>query len=250
MGVGSCADTQATIEDLIAAGESQTRVQVDRPMELHTQQRRPEAGARDRQDRLRLPQRRGRHPAHRRRRRRRHCSASNDDFTTLGSKRHIDGYELFLRQLLDTNLSGQHSCHRTNPVRESVGATSVVVSVAASGKPVFAKPPKGTRRHQEFWVRIGNATKQLHGDDMVEYHEQPLGLTNFGRLVKGSSKHDTAMAPPGMHAASAYAYAFPVETPRDQHGHLKNEMADRVVDKISRYAPNFKDIRIRVAVTA
>ena len=52
------------------------------------------------------------------------------------------------------------------------------------------------------------------------------------------SVHDPSMAPPGMHAASAYA-RFPVETPRDQHGHLKNEMADRVVDKISRYAPNF-----------
>lgn len=37
---------------------------------------------------------------------------------------------------------------------------------------------------------------------------------------------DPAMAPPGMHAASAYAYAFPVDTPRDQHGHLKNEMAE------------------------
>jgi phytoene dehydrogenase-like protein len=39
--------------------------------------------------------------------------------------------------------------------------------------------------------------------------------------------------------------SFPVETPRDQHGHLKNEKADRVVDKITRYAPNFKDIQIR-----
>nr|WP_090276586.1 NAD(P)/FAD-dependent oxidoreductase [Mycolicibacterium komanii]CRL70016.1 FAD dependent oxidoreductase, putative [Mycolicibacterium komanii] len=59
------------------------------------------------------------------------------------------------------------------------------------------------------------------------------------------SVHDPNMAPPGKHAASAYAYAFPVETPRDQHGHLKNEMAQRVIDKITRYAPNFKDIQIR-----
>ena len=59
------------------------------------------------------------------------------------------------------------------------------------------------------------------------------------------SVHDPAMAPDGMHAASAYAFAFPVETPRDQHGHLKNEMAEQVVNKISRYAPNFKDIQIR-----
>ncbi len=59
------------------------------------------------------------------------------------------------------------------------------------------------------------------------------------------SVHDPAMAPPGKHAASAFAYAFPVETSRDQHGHLKNEMAEKVIDKIARYAPNFRDILIR-----
>jgi phytoene dehydrogenase-like protein len=59
------------------------------------------------------------------------------------------------------------------------------------------------------------------------------------------SVHDAGMAPPGKHAASAYAYAFPVETDRDQHGHLKNEMAEKVIDKITRYAPNFRDILIR-----
>jgi phytoene dehydrogenase-like protein len=48
-----------------------------------------------------------------------------------------------------------------------------------------------------------------------------------------------------MHAASAYAYAFPVEAPRGEHGRLKNEMAERVIDKICRYAPNFRDIRRR-----
>ena len=69
-------------------------------------------------------------------------------------------------------------------------------------------------------------------------------MRTYPITVEIPSVHDP-MAPPGMHAASAYAYAFPVETPRDQHGHLKNKMADRVVDKITRYAPNFKDIQIR-----
>ena len=59
------------------------------------------------------------------------------------------------------------------------------------------------------------------------------------------SVHDPSMAPPGKQAASAYAYAFPVKTPRDQRGHLKNKMAQRVIDRISRYAPNFNDIQIR-----
>jgi phytoene dehydrogenase-like protein len=59
------------------------------------------------------------------------------------------------------------------------------------------------------------------------------------------SVHDPAMAPPGKHAASVYAYAFPVETDRDTHGHTKNVMAEKVIDKITRYAPNFRGIQIR-----
>ncbi|MCX7621534.1 MAG: hypothetical protein N2037_11910 [Acidimicrobiales bacterium] len=50
------------------------------------------------------------------------------------------------------------------------------VSVAASGKPVFAKPPKGAGTEaSDFWVRIGNATKQLHGDDMIDYQNDHWG---------------------------------------------------------------------------
>jgi phytoene dehydrogenase-like protein len=59
------------------------------------------------------------------------------------------------------------------------------------------------------------------------------------------SVHDAGMAPPGKHAASAFAYAFPVETSRDMHGQLKNVMAENVIDKITRFAPNFRDIQLR-----
>ncbi|EUA88937.1 flavin containing amine oxidoreductase family protein [Mycobacterium ulcerans str. Harvey] len=56
------------------------------------------------------------------------------------------------------------------------------------------------------------------------------------------SVHDSGLAPPGKHAASAYAYAFPVEVDRDQHGHLKRIMARRVIDKITRFAPTSKTL--------
>jgi hypothetical protein len=62
---------------------------------------------------------------------------------------------------------------RFEPIR---GQDICVVSVAPSGKPVFAKPPKGSAGNaEEFWVRTGNATKQYHGDDMFEYREQHWG---------------------------------------------------------------------------
>ena len=51
------------------------------------------------------------------------------------------------------------------------------VLAGASGKPVFVGAPKGSGPDagQEFWVRIGNATKQLHGDDLVEYTDDHWG---------------------------------------------------------------------------
>jgi hypothetical protein len=56
------------------------------------------------------------------------------------------------------------------------GKDVCLVAVAPSAKPVFAKPAKGTGSEvSEFWVRIGNATKQLHGDDMVTYQAEHWG---------------------------------------------------------------------------
>jgi len=59
------------------------------------------------------------------------------------------------------------------------------------------------------------------------------------------SIHDPSLAPEGKHAASTYAFYFPVEVDRSQHGRLKDEMAARVIEKLTRMAPNFPDILIR-----
>ena len=38
-----------------------------------------------------------------------------------------------------------------------------------AGRAIFAAQARGGRDPVEFWVRVGNATKQLHGDDMAQY---------------------------------------------------------------------------------
>jgi hypothetical protein len=99
----------------------------------------------------------------------------SSDLATLGSKANKDGFELFLRQHLDKTLS----IPTAGVVRvrfEEVNDEDVcIVTVAASGKPVFAKPHEGGQGHTEFWVRIGNATKQLHGDDLIHYRDEHWG---------------------------------------------------------------------------
>lgn len=167
---------EATIEDVIAAGESQTtEFKSTARLNLHTQQPDPKLehvivktvcgflnaeggtlliGVDDTGQIIGL----------------------DNDFKTLGTKANVDGYELFLRQLLDTNLSVNTATTVRIRFEDRLGSTICVVSVAASGKPVFAKPPKGTGSDtKEFWVRTGNATKQFHGDDMFEYHEHHWG---------------------------------------------------------------------------
>ena len=59
------------------------------------------------------------------------------------------------------------------------------------------------------------------------------------------SVHDPALAPEGKHAASAFSLWFPIERHEAGYGELKAEMGQRVIDKITRIAPNFESLIIR-----
>lgn len=98
-----------------------------------------------------------------------------DDMRTLGNKGNPDGYELFLRQVLDNALSAPTAATVRINFESHAGADVCIVTASASAKPVFAKAVEGGGTPSEFWVRIGNATKQLHGDDMVEYQADHWG---------------------------------------------------------------------------
>jgi hypothetical protein len=93
------------------------------------------------------------------------------DYATLGTKGNRDGFELFLRERLDADLSVP-TVDLVKIRFETVHEKDVcVVSTAASGGPVFARSGDSHDLPSNFWVRVGNATKQLHGDDMVRYQQ-------------------------------------------------------------------------------
>jgi hypothetical protein len=83
---------------------------------------------------------------------------------------------LHLRQLLDTSLSAVTAQTVRIRFHGRQGRQLCAITVAASAKPVFAKPAKGSAAGgSEFWVRIGNATKQFYGEDMIDYQQQHWG---------------------------------------------------------------------------
>jgi phytoene dehydrogenase-like protein len=59
------------------------------------------------------------------------------------------------------------------------------------------------------------------------------------------SVNDPELAPPGKHAASAFSLWFPIEDGQSGYGEMKVEMGRRVIEKISKLAPNFEDLIIR-----
>ncbi|MET0701259.1 MAG: NAD(P)/FAD-dependent oxidoreductase [Mycobacterium sp.] len=59
------------------------------------------------------------------------------------------------------------------------------------------------------------------------------------------SVHDPALAPAGKHAASAFSLWFPIGEHQASYGELKAEMGQRVIDKITRVAPNFESLITR-----
>jgi len=53
---------------------------------------------------------------------------------------------------------------------------------------------------------------------------------------------DPSLAPDGKHAASAYAFYFPIVGSREEQKRLAEVMADRVVARIAQMAPNFPSV--------
>jgi phytoene dehydrogenase-like protein len=59
-------------------------------------------------------------------------------------------------------------------------------------------------------------------------------------VLQTPSVHDPQLAPPGKHAASAFALWFPIEGGAHSYGQMKVKMGQQVIDKITRLAPNFE----------
>ena len=53
---------------------------------------------------------------------------------------------------------------------------------------------------------------------------------------------EPGLAPPGHHAASTFAFYFPIGADREEQARLRDQMAENIVAKITSFAPNFRDI--------
>jgi len=97
------------------------------------------------------------------------------DLNTLTGKPNLDGFELWLRQHIDANLSVPSAALIRIGFERADDKDVCLVHVGTAARPVFAKPVDGGKQLTDFWVRVGNLTRQLHGDDLVTYRDDHWG---------------------------------------------------------------------------
>jgi phytoene dehydrogenase-like protein len=59
---------------------------------------------------------------------------------------------------------------------------------------------------------------------------------------------DPSLAPEGFHIATTYGFFFPCEAARDQRGNLRDQMAERILDRLSEFLPDLRDCIVERAV--
>jgi len=59
---------------------------------------------------------------------------------------------------------------------------------------------------------------------------------------------DPGLAPEGFHLGTTYGFYFPCDAPKEARGKLRDEMAERIIDRIGTVYPGFRDLIVESAV--
>jgi phytoene dehydrogenase-like protein len=112
---------------------------------------------------------------------------------------------------------------------------------ALDGVPEYAAPyedlndPKYSRN-----VTFFGTAEQMQADFEGCVRGQVPAMPSFNLQIP--TLDDPSLAPPGKHAASSFAFYFPIGSGHDEQVKLRDEMAERIVQKVAKVAPNFPDI--------
>jgi phytoene dehydrogenase-like protein len=134
-------------------------------------------------------------------------------------------------------------------VRERLAAVDhrgsyVQMHFALDGAPEFA-PPYELLNDPRMQGAIGLFSTPEELQQQFEDSRRGTVPSDPAIAFQIPSAQDPTLAPPGKHAASAYSLWFPVETDPADYARLKAEMGQRVIDKITRIAPNFEDLILK-----
>jgi phytoene dehydrogenase-like protein len=145
-------------------------------------------------------------------------------------------------KLIDSNaLSGEY---RERFSRVDHRGSYLQMHFALDGMPTFAEPYE-MLNDPEMQSAIGLFSTPEELQQQWEDSRRGIVPADPAIAMQFPSVHDPALAPAGKHAISAFSMWFPIETGEASYGDLKVEMGRRVIEKITRVAPDFESKIIR-----
>jgi phytoene dehydrogenase-like protein len=142
-------------------------------------------------------------------------------------------------QLLDREVLPESFARRIDAIDHR--AAYFQIHFALQGLPEFAPPYEVLNQGdlRQNVTLFGTAEQmQLDYEDCVR--GQVPGAPSFN--IQIPTLRDPSLAPPGKHAASGFAFYFPIGADRAEQSRLRDEMAANIVTKIAHFAPNFPDL--------
>jgi phytoene dehydrogenase-like protein len=115
---------------------------------------------------------------------------------------------------------------------------------ALDGMPTFASPYE-MLNDPEMQSAIGLFSTPEELQKQWEDCRRGIVPTDPAIAMQFPSVHDPDLAPQGKQAVSAFSLWFPVEGGDTNYGEMKVEMGRRVIEKITRLAPDFEKLIIR-----
>ncbi|KRE26514.1 dehydrogenase [Mycobacterium sp. Soil538] len=115
---------------------------------------------------------------------------------------------------------------------------------ALDGPPTFAEPYE-VLNDPQYQSAIGIFTTPEELQQQWEDSTRGIVPVDPAIALQIPSANDPGLAPPGKHAVSAFSLWFPLTEDKASYGDLKTEMGRRVIDKITRLAPDFESLILR-----
>jgi phytoene dehydrogenase-like protein len=142
-------------------------------------------------------------------------------------------------QLLDRESLPEHFARRVDAIDHR--AAYFQAHFALSGLPEYAGPYEilNTAEYSRNVTFFGTA-EEMQADFEGCVRGQVPASPSFNLQIP--TLHDPSLAPAGKHAASTFAFYFPIGSGHAEQTRLRDEMAARIVEKISVAAPNFPDL--------
>jgi phytoene dehydrogenase-like protein len=142
-------------------------------------------------------------------------------------------------QLLDRRLLPDTFAQRVDAIDHR--AAYFQMHFALRGLPEYASPYEvlndGALSHN---VTFFGTAEEMQRDFEECVRGRVPGSPSFNLSIP--SLRDPDLAPPGKHVASSFAFYAPIGTTHDSQARFRDQMAERIVAKITAMAPNFPDL--------